>query len=126
MRLLLDSNVLVRLAQGLVHTLPRGITDAISDASNDNWVSVASLWEIAIKVRLGKLRLGSAIETLDAAAISFGLFILDVRPEHVLSEPPEIGTKDPFDRLLLSQCAIDGMRLVTIDRMLASHPLAWR
>ena len=39
---------------------------------------------------------------------------------------PEPPTRDPFDRLLLAQCAVDNLRLVTVDRALAGHPLAWR
>lgn len=35
-------------------------------------------------------------------------------------------THDPFDRLLLAQCRVEGMRLVTRNRALAAHPLAWR
>jgi PIN domain nuclease of toxin-antitoxin system len=39
---------------------------------------------------------------------------------------PEPPTRDPFDRLLLAQCAVEDMRLITLDRALARHPLAWR
>ncbi len=35
-------------------------------------------------------------------------------------------TKDPFDRLLLGVCAAEGMKLVTLDRALSNHPLAWQ
>ena len=41
----------------------------------------------------------------------------------VLPEPP---TRDPFDRLLLAQCQTEGLQLVTIDRALVEHPLAFR
>jgi len=37
---------------------------------------------------------------------------------------PEPATRDPFDRMLLAQCQIEGLRLVTIDRSLVSHSLA--
>ena len=39
---------------------------------------------------------------------------------------PEPQTRDPFDRLLLGQCQVENLRLVTLDRALAAHPLAWR
>jgi PIN domain nuclease of toxin-antitoxin system len=41
----------------------------------------------------------------------------------VLPEPP---TRDPFDRLLLAQAQVEGLQLVTIDRALIDHPLAYR
>jgi PIN domain nuclease of toxin-antitoxin system len=53
------------------------------------------------------------------------LLIIDHR--HVLAElDPEPATRDPFDRLLLAQCEVEGMRLVTVDTALSVHPLAWR
>ena len=39
---------------------------------------------------------------------------------------PEPQTRDPFDRLLLAQCAVEGLRLVTRDRALAKHRLSWK
>ena len=35
-------------------------------------------------------------------------------------------TRDPFDRMLLAQCQVEELRLVTTDRVLKEHPLAWR
>jgi PIN domain nuclease of toxin-antitoxin system len=56
-----------------------------------------------------------------------GLVMLVINPEHVLATvEPEPATRDPFDRLLLGQCQVENMRLVTLDRALSSHPLAWR
>ncbi len=56
-----------------------------------------------------------------------GISLLDIDHHHVLAElDPEPATRDPFDRLLLAQCQVEGMQLVTIDRALAGHPLAWR
>lgn len=52
---------------------------------------------------------------------------LDVTTDHALVEvDPVPATRDPFDRLLLGVCAVEGMRLVTTDRVLQDHPLAWR
>ena len=46
-------------------------------------------------------------------------------PHHVLAAvEPEALTRDPFDRILLAQCQVAGLRLVTIDRALVSHPMA--
>ncbi len=88
-------------------------------------LSVTSLWEIAIKFRLGKLPLSVGLADLPQVAERFGIGILPIAVEHVVVElqqaPP---TNDPFDRLLLAQCQVEGLRLVTVDRALIDHPLA--
>jgi PIN domain nuclease of toxin-antitoxin system len=53
--------------------------------------------------------------------------LLVIEASYVLSAvDPEPTTRDPFDRLLLAQCAVENLHLVTIDRHLTAHPLAWR
>lgn len=91
------------------------------------YVSVASLWEIAIKVRQGKLDLPIPITQLQARLNALGWTVLGVEAPHVLAEvDPWPDTNDPFDRLLLAVCAVEALRLVTRDRKLLDHPLAWR
>ncbi|WP_245295009.1 type II toxin-antitoxin system VapC family toxin [Pararhizobium antarcticum] len=101
------------------------MNEVLSNNSPDLYVSVATLWEMAIKWRLGKLEFGMALEDLTAAARSGDIQILAITEHHALHHvEPEPPTRDPFDRLLLAQCAIEDMRLVTIDRALANHPLS--
>jgi PIN domain nuclease of toxin-antitoxin system len=89
--------------------------------------SVASLWEIAIKVRLGKLPLRHPLKVLPELLDSLSMQTLTIETRHVLAELyPEPDTRDPFDRLLLAQCSVEKLLLVTQDRALVSHPLAWR
>jgi PIN domain nuclease of toxin-antitoxin system len=58
---------------------------------------------------------------------SCGFDLLQIDENHVLAEiTPELAHRDPFDRLLLGVCAAQGVRLLTIDKVLAMHPLAWR
>jgi PIN domain nuclease of toxin-antitoxin system len=90
-------------------------------------VSVASLWEIAIKTRVGKLTADIALADLPAYLAGLGYSLLAIDEHHALAElaadPP---IRDPFDRLLLAQCQVEGLKLVTTDRALFGHPLAWR
>jgi PIN domain nuclease of toxin-antitoxin system len=89
------------------------------------FVSVATLWEITIKARLGKLDPGMPVEELADYLESAGFLLLDVTRHHaVASVDPEPPTRDPFDRMLLAQCGVEGLSLVTLDRALAVHPLA--
>jgi PIN domain nuclease of toxin-antitoxin system len=89
--------------------------------------SAARLWETAIKTRQGTLHPGMLLADIPGFLESLGIALLPIDHRHALATvDPEPATRDPFDRLLLGQCAVEGMRLVTLDRALADHPLAWR
>jgi PIN domain nuclease of toxin-antitoxin system len=126
MRLLLDSNVVLPIVRKEREKLSAHINLLLSASSNDMFVSVASLWEIAIKVRLGKLPLGMPVWQLPVAAMAFGYTLLAIDHRHAVEDLLDRpATNDPFDRMLLAQCHVEGMRLVTTDRALQQHPLAW-
>ncbi|HLA01916.1 MAG TPA: type II toxin-antitoxin system VapC family toxin [Aestuariivirga sp.] len=91
------------------------------------FVSVTSLWEVAIKFRLGKLPLRTSVEEWPQLFATAEIQLLAIDAKHVFADiGPEIRTNDPFDRLLLGVCAAEGMKLLTVDRELVNHPLAWR
>lgn len=127
MRLLLDTNVLIPIADDRMDALAPGIAVILRAPGSAMFFSVASLWEIAIKSRLGKLRLAAPLAALPALFDHIGLSMLDIAAAHAIAEAdPPAATRDPFDRLLLGICAVEEMRLVTTDRILQDHPLAWR
>lgn len=122
MRLLVDTHVVLALNRGeLKKRYPR-LASLLNAHGNDLFVSVASIWEIAIKARIGKLDPGVPAGELEALAQAGGLAILPIIAAHAVADlSPEPPTRDPFDRMLLAQCAVEDMQLVTVD-----HPLAWR
>jgi PIN domain nuclease of toxin-antitoxin system len=127
MRLLLDTNILIELSSGGQDRLPHKMLSAIESSENACTASVVSLWEIAIKMRIGKLDTGQSARDVgiyfDTASIPF----LPITREQALADLElQPNTRDPFDRLLLAICQCEGLRLVTLDRVLAEHPLAWR
>jgi PIN domain nuclease of toxin-antitoxin system len=125
MRLLLDTHVVLVLLDGRVGALGREIAAVFEAGGRACHVSVATLWEIAIKWRLGKLSLGLPPQHLPELLDEMGLSTLPVTAAHVLAAiEPEPATRDPFDRLLLGVCEAEGLRLVTVDRALVGHPLA--
>jgi PIN domain nuclease of toxin-antitoxin system len=126
-RLLLDTHVLIAASRHrLGATYPQfgGLVSSLDVELN---ASVASVWEIAIKVRIRKLDLGIQPREVVPLLESLGTRILAIEHTHATAllnpEPP---TRDPFDRLLLAQCQVEGLQLVTADRALIGHPLAWR
>lgn len=126
MKLLLDTHVFLGLLDLGSKPLPQRIEAAFDDMANSLHVSAASLWEIAIKVRSKKLEIGMKLDHLPDACNAAGEEILSIASDHVLAEAiPLPSTRDPFDRLLLAQASVEGMRLVTLDRALVGHPLAW-
>jgi PIN domain nuclease of toxin-antitoxin system len=125
-RLLLDTQVLIALIDQRPDRLGGRIEAALLAPESAFSASVASLWEIALKLRLGKLALNVQIGLLPELIAAMRFDLLPIHARHVLAnaelEPP---TRDPFDRLLLAQCAVEDLRLVTIDRALVNHPLAF-
>lgn len=127
MRLLLDTNVLIALIGEKADVLDRATREAVAAPDAELHASVASLWEIAIKSRLGKLALGVPLATLPGLFEQMRMTLIVINHRHVLTAPePEPATRDPFDRLLLAQCSVENLRLVTLDRALGSHALTWR
>ncbi|HYI63425.1 MAG TPA: type II toxin-antitoxin system VapC family toxin [Allosphingosinicella sp.] len=127
MLLLLDTHILISLARGESERLPSPLRDALHNPGNTLFASAASLWEIAIKHRLGKLTSPCELDKWPAVLAALAISLMDIYPLHTLAEvTPVPNTKDPFDRLLLAICDVENMRLVTADGPLLLHPLAWK
>ena len=91
----------------------------VEDPANDRFVSIASIWEITIKVSLGKLtlpgRLEEAVESLAAAVLPIALSHIrrvELLPFH---------HRDPFDRMLVGQAMEEGLTIVSRDRRLSAY-----
>jgi PIN domain nuclease of toxin-antitoxin system len=95
---------------------------AIRDSANNVFVSAASVWEIAIKRRLGRLRFEGS-PTANIARNGFQP--LAISPEHAerAGDLPLLHS-DPFDRLLIAQAQMEGMTLVTVDRKIQLYSVA--
>lgn len=127
MRCLLDTHIIVSMLQNELPLRFPGPARVVRAADFFGYVSVASVWEIALKSRLGKLFPLTDLDAIPQTLEAIGLSILPVGLPHVLHTlDPAPPTRDPFDRLLLAQCHVEGLKLITVDRALVSHPLAFR
>lgn len=125
LRLLLDTHIVLAIVQKELKERFPAVERRLAESGTEAFVSVASLWEIAIKTRLGKLAPRLPVDVIPDYLTASGLVFLLVDIPHVIAEvQPETDTRDPFDRLLLAQCQVEGLQLVTIDRALTDHPLA--
>ena len=114
MNLLLDTQVFLWFIGG-DSRLSRKAMDAIEDGANRKAVSAASLWEIAIKISLGKLKLAAPLKDILPRQIDlngFDLLYIHVRHLWRVCELP-FHHRDPFDRLLVAQCEVDGMTVAS-------------
>jgi PIN domain nuclease of toxin-antitoxin system len=118
MRLLLDTHIFLWAVQGNASLKPR--VRRMMEAAEQIYVSAASIWEIAVKSRLGKIEAG-VIDLVEAIEES-GFLELPVRALHAVgvAELPLYHT-DPFDRLLVSQAMAEPLRLLTVDTVLRQY-----
>lgn len=120
MRLLLDTPV----ALWWLAADPRlsGTARHVLDTADDVVLSVASVWEIAIKQRFGKLR--AAENVLDRLA-EVGLRILPIAFDHAVAAANlPLHHRDPFDRLLVAQARAERLTLMTNDPRIAAYDVA--
>ncbi len=102
----------------------------ILDGANPIWLSAASVWEMAIKTALGKLRVPGGLNTLlETQAQTNGIKLLDISAWHATKtlELPAIHN-DPFDRMLIAQALSNDLILLTPDSQIAQYPkvrMAW-
>jgi PIN domain nuclease of toxin-antitoxin system len=125
MRLLLDTHIFIGIAEDTLARHGADVADLVESA--ESFLSVASIWEMAIKVRLGKLGLPVSPDEIAAYCESSSITVLPITARHATEDldiEPE--TNDPFDRLLLAQCAVEGLQLLTVDQALAKHPMSYR
>lgn len=124
MRLLLDTHIFLWLALGDSRLKGKAL-EAVRDPGNALYLSVASVWEAAIKVRVGKLQLdGEPFAYFRERRRIFGVESLTLQESTVqhLSELPKLH-KDPFDHMLICQALERDLTLVTSDHLILQYPV---
>ena len=122
-RLLLDTHV-VLWALNHVDRLSTRARDVLQDPTNELMWSAVTPWEIATKHRLGPLPGGATlVDAYPEHLARLGAGDLPVTSRHaLLAGRLEWGHRDPFDRMLAAQSILEGVPLVTSDRVFSTLP----
>ena len=122
MRYLLDTNALLWFLAGDSKLSGRARA-LIEDPNNEKLLSIVSLWEIAIKVRLGKLELDKSFEQVFPESLDFNCIqILDITVDNLvkLTTLP-FHHRDPFDRLIIAQGLVEGLPIISVDTIFDAY-----
>jgi PIN domain nuclease of toxin-antitoxin system len=98
---------------------------SIEDENNDVLLSIASIWEMAIKISLGRLKLNGSFEPYIAEQLRLNhITLLPITLQHIAA----IATlpfhhKDPFDRLIIAQGLIEKIPNIGIDAAFDAYPI---
>ncbi|MDE0253823.1 MAG: type II toxin-antitoxin system VapC family toxin [Rhodospirillaceae bacterium] len=122
MRVLLDTHVALWWLKG-DNRIPRRIRDIVAHPDTEAFVSAATIWEIAIKSKLGKLpAAAAAVETMPACFTDIGFSMLDINAAHAKRAGSlPLHHRDPFDRMLVAQAAIESLTLISGDPVLSLY-----
>lgn len=124
MRYLLDTHTVLWFLDD-VDRLPKAVLETILDPANDKYVSIASAWELAIKISLGKLRFEGGVDHFFKVVAENGFELLPVKKGHVKRvETLPFLHRDPFDRILVASAMAEDMCLVTADGSVRQYDVA--
>jgi PIN domain nuclease of toxin-antitoxin system len=122
MKLLLDTCALLALGAG---SLPKKASKCLTGAE-EAWIPAVVVWEIAIKVKTGKLQLPDApLPWVEALCARYSLVPQRLSPDLQLlcaaADLPLIH-RDPFDRVLIATCLSQNLTILTADRIIPTYP----
>jgi PIN domain nuclease of toxin-antitoxin system len=121
MKLLLDTHLLL-WAAGEPRRLSKPARRLIDNPENDLLFSAASLWEVAIKRRLGREDFKVDARLLRRGLLDNGYSELPIISDHVVAtESLPLLHRDPFDRILVAQATVEGVTLLTIDSQVSQY-----
>ena len=123
MKLLLDTHTFIWWTISAARLSSQALS-LLQDRQNGLFLSLASLWEMQLKIQLGKLHFNSPLsQIVEEQQRINGLRLLAITPQHIyaLGQLP-FHHKDPFDRLLIAQAVTETLPLVSADPALAAYP----
>jgi len=104
--------------------LSKTAIDAICNLKNGIYVSIASVWEMAIKLSTGKLVFDGDIDNFLETIYKNEFELLNISPKHIktVTGLPFIH-RDPFDRMLMAQAIVEDMPIITVDENILKYDI---
>ena len=128
MKLLFDTHTFMWWDSDL-DKLPPHVQTLCFQPGNQLVLSIVSIWEIQIKVQIGKLDLGKQLaEVISSQRKANKIELLPVYYDHVLElDKLPFHHKDPFDRLLIAQARVENMVILSRDTQFSAYavPVEW-
>ena len=124
MNVLLDTHAFLWFIAG-DDSLSESAKQAIESTDNTRFLSIASLWEISIKVALGRLEVPLPISTLVEEHVKGNhIEVLDIKANHLdkLLDLPQ-HHRDPFDRLMIAQAQVEQLCILSVDRHFSKYDI---
>ncbi|MHB1920867.1 MAG: type II toxin-antitoxin system VapC family toxin [Chitinophagaceae bacterium] len=128
MQFLLDTHTFIWFISG-DQMLPQNAIDAIRDTDNKCFISIASIWEIAIKSSLKKLELKSDFNNIIDFLSENDIEILPITFKHLQRLINlEFHHRDPFDRMIIAQGLAENLTIITKDEHfpIYTNQIFWR
>lgn len=122
MHFLLDTHIFLFLINGSSSISEKTLT-LINSRITKKFISVVSIWEIVIKINIGKLKLKHSISDIYSILKNNDIKILQIAEIHLKQylQLPLIH-RDPFDRLIVSQAITEDLTLITDDQFIKNYP----
>ncbi len=123
MKILIDTHTLLWFVSGDTRMSLKS-RNLIESRETESFISIASYWEISIKMSLGKLQLDMTLDTFIQRRLKEGFQSLPIGHNHIttLTTLP-FHHRDPFDRLIISQAMVENMAICTNDGYFSRYPV---
>jgi PIN domain nuclease of toxin-antitoxin system len=107
------------------HRLSATAKQVLTSKEHELYFSLVSLWEIAVKMKIGKLNtVGSSVTYVRDEMAEYGMELLPIRYEHILElERLPLHHSEPFDRLLIAQAVAESLPILTHDEKFPLYPV---
>ncbi len=124
MRVWIDTHIFIWYLQNS-EKLPSSIAILINDSRNNVLLSIASVWEMAVKQSTGKLNIGVPYANFIEEQMRINnIELLPIMLEHLETVTTlPFHHRDPFDRLLISQAIIEDIVIVSVDSVFSLYPV---
>lgn len=118
---ILDTNALIFYLYD-PEQLSETAVDIVYNENNQIYVSIVSLWEIAIKSSIGKLKIKNSMQEIAGICSQYKIELLAINPMHLdpIADLPQIHG-NPFDRLIISQALVENLTIVTRDSIIPKY-----